>query len=135
MSLVDEKQQPEVIFDWCLQANARFQLPLAPVFGVPGGWSPTRTLHPFWGNFRVAVIRTRSLDPHNQARGQTGLRHLGRLAEFECELISERTKVGLIFVRARSRKGGDRYKMTAAKLRLAMASMGKTADHGRQPMP
>jgi hypothetical protein len=25
--------------------------------------------------------------------------------------------------------------MTAAKLRLAMASMGKTADHGRQPMP
>jgi hypothetical protein len=19
------------------------------------GWSPTRTLHPFWGNFRVAV--------------------------------------------------------------------------------
>ena len=57
------------------------------------------------------------------------------LAEFERELISERTKVGLIFVRAHSRKGGDRYKMTAAKLRLAMASMGKTADHGRQPMP
>jgi hypothetical protein len=37
MSHVDEKRQPEVILDWCLQANARFQLPLAPVFGVPGG--------------------------------------------------------------------------------------------------
>ena len=60
---------------------------------------------------------------------------LAALAEFERELISERTKVGLIFVRARSRKGGDWYKMTAAKLQLAMASMGKTAAHGRQPMP
>ena len=79
-----------------------------PGLSVPVAWSPTRILHPFWGNFRVAVIRTRSLDRHNQARGQTGLRHLGRLPEFERELISERTKVGLIFVRARSRKGGDR---------------------------
>jgi hypothetical protein len=33
----------------------------------------------FGVTFRVAVIRTRSLDRHDQARGQTGLRHLGRL--------------------------------------------------------
>ena len=47
------------------------------------------------------------------------------LAEFERELISERTKAGLASARARGRKGGAPFKMTAAKLRLAMASMGK----------
>jgi DNA invertase Pin-like site-specific DNA recombinase len=45
------------------------------------------------------------------------------LAEFERELVSERTKVGLASARARGRKGGGQYKMTAAKLRLAMAAM------------
>jgi DNA invertase Pin-like site-specific DNA recombinase len=43
------------------------------------------------------------------------------LAEFERELITERTRAGLASARARGRKP----KMTAAKLRLAMASMGK----------
>ncbi len=47
------------------------------------------------------------------------------LAEFERELISERTKVGLASARARGRKGGRPYKMTPVKIRLAMASMGK----------
>ncbi|MEO5316760.1 recombinase family protein [Pseudarthrobacter sp. CC12] len=47
------------------------------------------------------------------------------LAEFERELISERTLAGLASARARGRKGGRPYKMTPAKLRLAMASMGK----------
>ena len=47
------------------------------------------------------------------------------LAEFERELISERTVAGLASARARGRKGGRPFKMTAAKLRLAMASMGK----------
>jgi DNA invertase Pin-like site-specific DNA recombinase len=47
------------------------------------------------------------------------------LAEFERELISERTKAGLVSARARGRKGGAPFKMTAAKLRLAMAAMGK----------
>ncbi len=45
------------------------------------------------------------------------------LAEFERELISERTKAGLESARARGRKGGAPFKMTAAKLRLAMAAM------------
>ncbi|MEW1983883.1 MULTISPECIES: recombinase family protein [Pseudarthrobacter] len=45
------------------------------------------------------------------------------LAEFERELISERTLAGL--ASARGRNGGRPYKMTPAKLRLAMASMGK----------
>ena len=47
------------------------------------------------------------------------------LAEFERELISERTKAGLASARARGRKGGRPYKMTPAKLRLAMASMSQ----------
>jgi DNA invertase Pin-like site-specific DNA recombinase len=46
------------------------------------------------------------------------------LAEFERELISERTKAGLASTRARGRSGGAPYKMTIAKLRLAMAAMG-----------
>ncbi|GFZ99380.1 recombinase family protein [Nesterenkonia alkaliphila] len=47
------------------------------------------------------------------------------LAEFERELISERTKAGLASARARGRKGGRPYKMTPAKVRLAAASMGQ----------
>jgi DNA invertase Pin-like site-specific DNA recombinase len=47
------------------------------------------------------------------------------LAEFERELITERTLAGLASARARGRNGGRPYKMTPAKLRLAMASMGK----------
>jgi DNA invertase Pin-like site-specific DNA recombinase len=47
------------------------------------------------------------------------------LAEFERELITERTRAGLASARATGRVGGRKPKMTAAKLRLAMASMGK----------
>ena len=47
------------------------------------------------------------------------------LAEFERELIAERTIAGLAAARARGRKGGRPFKMTAAKLRLAMAAMGQ----------
>ena len=47
------------------------------------------------------------------------------LAEFERELIAERTMAGLASARARGRSGGRPYKMTAAKLRLAMAAMGQ----------
>jgi DNA invertase Pin-like site-specific DNA recombinase len=47
------------------------------------------------------------------------------LAEFERALISERTKAGLASSRARGRAGGAPHKMTAAKLRLAMAAMGQ----------
>ena len=47
------------------------------------------------------------------------------LAEFERELISERTIAGLASARARGRQGGRPFKMTPAKLRLAEASMGR----------
>ena len=47
------------------------------------------------------------------------------LAEFERDLISERTRAGLASARARGRKGGRRPKMTRTKLQFAMAAMGK----------
>jgi hypothetical protein len=47
------------------------------------------------------------------------------LAEFEREMIRERTLAGMASARARGRKGGRPHKMTTAKLRLAMASLGK----------
>ncbi len=47
------------------------------------------------------------------------------LAEFERDLIQERVQAGLAAARARGRRGGAPYKMTAAKLRLAQAAMGK----------
>jgi DNA invertase Pin-like site-specific DNA recombinase len=47
------------------------------------------------------------------------------LAEFERELITERTRAGLLAARARGHAGGRPYIMTPAKVRLAMAAMGK----------
>lgn len=47
------------------------------------------------------------------------------LAEFERELIVERTKAGIAAAHARGRLGGAPFKMTPAKLRLAQAAMGK----------
>ena len=45
------------------------------------------------------------------------------LAEFERELISERTKAGLAAARARGRQGGRKPKMTPAKIKLARAAL------------
>lgn len=51
------------------------------------------------------------------------------LAEFERELISERTKAGMASARARGRKGGRPFTMTPAKIRLAMSAMGQPETH------
>lgn len=45
------------------------------------------------------------------------------LAEFERELIVERTRAGLAAARARGRTGGRKPKMTAAKVNIAAAAM------------
>jgi DNA invertase Pin-like site-specific DNA recombinase len=44
-------------------------------------------------------------------------------AEFERELIVERTTAGLTAARSRGRTGGAKFKMTPAKLRLAQVAM------------
>ncbi len=46
---------------------------------------------------------------------------LAAIAEFEHDLIVERTKDGLAAARARGRKGGGRFKMTPTKARQARA--------------
>lgn len=57
--------------------------------------------------------------------GRSGLSRNRSYAEFERELIIERTMAGLASARARGRNGGRPFKMTAAKLRLAQAAMGQ----------
>ena len=59
------------------------------------------------------------------AQGKLVFGIFAALAEFERELISKRTKAGLESARARRRKGGRPFKMTPAKVRLAMASMSQ----------
>ncbi|MBV9483728.1 MAG: recombinase family protein [Acidobacteria bacterium] len=47
------------------------------------------------------------------------------LAEFERDLIRERTVAGLAAVRARGRKGGRRLALTKAQVRLAQAAVAQ----------
>ena len=47
----------------------------------------------------------------------------GALAEFERELIRERTKAGIEAARARGRMGGRKFGLTKAQVRLAQAAM------------
>jgi DNA invertase Pin-like site-specific DNA recombinase len=47
------------------------------------------------------------------------------LAEFERELIRERTRAGLAAARGRGRKGGRKFALTKAQVRLAQAAMGQ----------
>lgn len=47
------------------------------------------------------------------------------LAEFERDLIRERTMAGLVAARARGRKGGRSFTLTKAQIRLAQAAMAK----------
>jgi DNA invertase Pin-like site-specific DNA recombinase len=59
------------------------------------------------------------------ANGRLMFGFFAALAEFERELIVERTRAGLASARSRGRNGGRPFKMTPAKLRLAQAAMGQ----------
>jgi DNA invertase Pin-like site-specific DNA recombinase len=54
------------------------------------------------------------------------------LAEFEAELIRERTKAGLAAARARGRLGGRPRKMTAEALKMIMAAMSDPKTKARE---
>jgi len=74
--------------------------------------------------FRVLSGQGANIDT-TTAGGRLVLGIFAALAEFERELIRERTIAGLSSARARGRNGGRPYTMTLAKLRLAQAAMAK----------
>src|SRR5260370_40468813 len=74
--------------------------------------------------FKVLTGHGAAIDT-TTASGQMVFGIFAALAEFERELIAERTRAGLASARGRGRGGGRPYTMTPAKLRLAMAVMGK----------
>src|SRR5580658_10356435 len=74
--------------------------------------------------FKVLTGHGASIDT-TSASGKLVFGIFAALAEFERELIIERTKAGMAAARARGRNGGRPYKMTPAKLRLATAAMGQ----------
>ena len=72
--------------------------------------------------FRVLTGQSANIDT-TTASGRLVFGIFAALAEFERELIRERTMAGLASARARGRNGGRPYTMTPARLRLAQAAM------------
>ena len=66
------------------------------------------------------------------AAGKLVFHLFAALAEFERELITERTRAGLKSARARGRLGGRPPKMTAAKVRMAMTLMADQSNVARE---
>ena len=81
--------------------------------------------------FKVLTGHGASIDT-TSASGKLVFGIFAALAEFERELIVERTKAGMAAARARGRNGGRPYKMTAAKLRLAHGRDGQPRNQGRR---
>ena len=71
---------------------------------------------------RVLTGQGAALDT-TSASGRLVFGIFASLAEFERELIRERTMAGLAAARARGRKGGRRFALTKAQVRLAQAAM------------
>ena len=69
------------------------------------------------------VLSTPSSRSTSAASGRLVFGIFASLAEFERELIQERTTAGLSAVRARGRKGGRQFALTKAQVRLAQAAM------------
>jgi DNA invertase Pin-like site-specific DNA recombinase len=74
--------------------------------------------------FRVLTGQGANIDT-TTASGRLIFGIFAALAEFERELIRERTIAGLTSARARGHRGGRPYVMTTSKLRLAQAAMAK----------
>ena len=72
--------------------------------------------------FKVLTGQGANIDT-TTANGRLIFGIFASLAEYERELISERTKAGLKAARARGRKGGRKYKMTPTKLKLAQSAI------------
>jgi DNA invertase Pin-like site-specific DNA recombinase len=74
--------------------------------------------------FKVLTGQGANIDT-TTASGKLVFGFFAALAEFERELIRERTLAGLAAARARGRKGGRHFALSKAKVRLAQAAMGK----------
>ena len=74
--------------------------------------------------FKVLAGQGADLDT-TTASGKLIFGIFAALAEFERELIRERTRAGLAAARARGRKGGRKFALTKAQVRLAQAAMGQ----------
>ena len=74
--------------------------------------------------FKVLTGHGANIDT-STANGRLIFGIFASLAEYERELISERTKAGLASARARGRKGGRKHKMTPTKLYLAQGALEK----------
>ncbi len=72
--------------------------------------------------FKVLSGQGVSIDTTTSA-GKMMFSIFGAFAEFERDLIRERTMAGLQAARARGRKGGRRFNLTKAQVRLAEAAM------------
>ena len=73
-------------------------------------------------DFQVLTGKGSCIDT-STASGKMIFSIFGVLSEYERELISERTKAGLKTARARGRKGGRKFIMTKAKLKIASAAL------------
>lgn len=72
--------------------------------------------------FKVLAGQGANIDT-TTANGRLVFGIFAALAEFETELIRERTKAGLAAARARGRKGGRKSALSKAQIRLAQAAM------------
>jgi DNA invertase Pin-like site-specific DNA recombinase len=77
-------------------------------------------------SFKVLTGQGANIDT-TTANGRLVFGIFAALAEYERELISERTKAGLASARGRGRKGGRKYKMNLTKLQLAKSAMENPA--------
>ncbi|KAF0233618.1 MAG: resolvase, partial [bacterium] len=80
--------------------------------------------------FKVLTGQGAQIDT-NTANGKLIFGIFAALAEFERELIAERTKAGLAAARSRGRNGGRPRKIDKATLKMAMAAMSDPTSIAR----
>jgi DNA invertase Pin-like site-specific DNA recombinase len=78
--------------------------------------------------FQVITGQGANIDTSNPS-GKLVFGIFAALAEFERELIRERTLAGLTSARARGRKGGRKFQLTKSQVRLAQVSMKNRDTH------
>ena len=81
--------------------------------------------------FRVLAGAGSEIDT-TTANGRLVFGIFASLAEFERELIAERTRAGLVAARARGRLGGRPRKMDRAMLRMAMNAMASRETNAQE---